>query len=130
MKKEYTELLCCPYCHGDLELEVEKEKNKRSGFLTRRVFCPFERKPSNKPHKERAEGIHLGLGCVEPVRVAKRQKQRADQPAPPLDHGIRHLLTLTLDRIEKPDDEQIGEHDARRAKEDGDKINLAGNRQR
>ncbi len=27
MKKEYIKLLCCPYCHGDLELEIKKEDN-------------------------------------------------------------------------------------------------------
>ncbi len=25
MKKKYVDILCCPYCHGELELKIEKE---------------------------------------------------------------------------------------------------------
>ncbi|RLD42227.1 MAG: Trm112 family protein [Bacteroidetes bacterium] len=27
MKKEHIKLLICPYCHGELELTITKEKN-------------------------------------------------------------------------------------------------------
>ncbi len=26
MKKDYISLLCCPYCHGELELKIEREE--------------------------------------------------------------------------------------------------------
>ena len=27
MKKEYLSILCCPYCHDKLGLDIEKEEN-------------------------------------------------------------------------------------------------------
>jgi len=26
MKKKYASILCCPYCHGELKLEIKKEE--------------------------------------------------------------------------------------------------------
>jgi len=28
MKKEFVALLCCPYCHGELNLEIKKEEGE------------------------------------------------------------------------------------------------------
>lgn len=45
MKKKYIELLCCPYCHGDLELEIKKEENDE--ILEGKFIC----KKCNKEYK-------------------------------------------------------------------------------
>jgi len=42
MKKKYVDLLCCPYCRGELELEIEKEENEE--ILQGKFICKKCRK--------------------------------------------------------------------------------------
>ncbi len=42
MKKKYIDLLCCPYCHGELELEVKKEDDEE--ILEGKFICKKCRK--------------------------------------------------------------------------------------
>ncbi|MFC2011408.1 methytransferase partner Trm112 [Chloroflexota bacterium] len=38
MKRELMEILACPVCHGELELNVEKEDEKE--IFTGSLYCP------------------------------------------------------------------------------------------
>lgn len=37
MKKEYLNIICCPYCHGELELEIKEEDDDE--IIEGEFFC-------------------------------------------------------------------------------------------